>query len=36
MKGEYDCTPRFNSGNPMVQVHIKSDEDAAFFKLKWM
>lgn len=33
--GSYDCTWRFNSGNPMYTVFIKDDEDAMLFKLKW-
>lgn len=33
MKGKYDCTPRFNSGNPMHTILIRDEEDAAFFKL---
>lgn len=36
MKGVYDCTFRFNSGNPMHTVHITNDEDATLFKLTWM
>jgi hypothetical protein len=36
MKGEYDCTFRFNSGNPMYTVLITDDEDATLFKLTWM
>jgi hypothetical protein len=36
MKGEYDCTFRFNSGNPILAIHIKDDEDASLFKLKWL
>lgn len=32
----YDCTFRFNSGNPMFTVHITDDEDATLFKLTWM
>jgi len=36
MKGEYDCTFRFNSGNPMYTVMIKDDQDATLFKLTWM
>jgi hypothetical protein len=35
MKGVYDCTYRFNSGDPMYTVFIRDDEDATFFKLKW-
>lgn len=36
MKGDYDCTFRFNSGNPMFTVLITDDEDATLFKLTWM
>jgi hypothetical protein len=36
MKGEYDCTRRFNSGDPMMTLHIKEGEDATLFKLTWM
>lgn len=36
MKGQYDCTHRFNSGDPMFTVNIRSDEDATIFKLKWL
>ena len=36
MKGKFDCTFRFNSGNPMYTVFIKDDEDATLFKLTWM
>jgi hypothetical protein len=36
MKGKYDCTFRFNSGDPMHTVWIKEDEDATLFKLTWM
>jgi hypothetical protein len=28
-----DCTPRFNSGNPMITVHIKDRDEAAYFML---
>lgn len=35
MTGEYDCTWRFNSGNPMMTVTIRNDEDATMFKLTW-
>ncbi len=28
-----DCAPRFNSGNPMITVTIKSKEEAAYFML---
>lgn len=30
-----DYTRRFNSGNPMITVHIKTAEDAAIFRLTW-
>jgi hypothetical protein len=30
-----DCTPRFNSGDPMVTVYISSEEEAVIFKLRW-
>lgn len=36
MKGKYDYTHRFNSGDPMYTVNIHSDEDATLFKLRWM
>jgi len=36
MKGKYDCTFRFNSGNPMFTVLITDDEDATLFKLTWI
>ena len=36
MTGKYDCTFRFNSGDPMITVWIKEDVDATKFKLKWM
>lgn len=35
MKGKYDCTWRFNSGEPMYTVIISNDEDATLFKLTW-
>lgn len=35
MKGRYDATPRFNSGDLMITVYIKEAEDATLFKLKW-
>lgn len=35
MKGKYDCTFRFNSGNPMHSIWIKEDQDATLFKLTW-
>ena len=28
-----DCTPRFNSGDPMITVHIKDRDEAAYFML---
>jgi hypothetical protein len=36
MKGKYDCTFRFNSGDPMYTIHICNNEDAILFKLIWM
>lgn len=36
MKGKYDVTRRFNSGDPMSTVWINLDEDATLFKLMWM
>jgi hypothetical protein len=36
MKGKYDCTHRYNSGDPMYTVLIYDDEDATLFKLMWM
>lgn len=30
-----DCTPRFNSGDPMVTVNIKSKDEAAYFMLNF-
>jgi len=36
MTGEYDCTYRFNSGDPCYFVSIKDDIDATKFKLKWL
>lgn len=36
MIGKYDCTFRFNSGDPMYTIHIKEDQDATLFKLTWM
>lgn len=36
MTGDFDCTFRFNSGDPMYTVFIKSDQDATAFKLRWM
>ncbi len=35
MTGEYDCTRRFNSGDPMTTIIIRKDEDATLFKLMW-
>lgn len=28
--------PRYNSGNPMVEVTITNEEDQALFKLRWL
>jgi len=36
MIGDFECDFRFNSGDPMYTVFIKSDQDATAFKLKWM
>lgn len=36
MTGKYDCTFRFNSGDPMYTILITKDEDATLFKLTWM
>lgn len=36
MTGEYDCSFRFNSGDPMHTILIKSDMDATLFKLTWI
>ncbi len=36
MTGDFECTPRYNSGDPMNTVHISEEEDATMFKLKWM
>lgn len=30
-----DCTPRFNSGDPMVTVHITNKDEAAYFMLNF-
>jgi hypothetical protein len=30
-----DCTPRFNSGDPMVTVRIINKDEAAFFMLNF-
>jgi hypothetical protein len=30
-----DCTPRFNSGDPMITVHIKDKDEAAYFMLNF-
>ena len=30
-----DCTPRFNSGDPMITVHITSKDEAAYFMLNF-
>lgn len=30
-----DCTPRFNSGNPMITVFIKDKDEAAYFVLNF-
>jgi hypothetical protein len=36
MMGSYECDFRFNTGDPMHTIHIKSAEDATLFKLRWM
>jgi hypothetical protein len=36
MKGSYECDFRFNSGDPMHTIHIRSAVDATLFKLRWM
>ena len=36
MRGKYDATSRFNSGDPMITVWIADDDDATVFKLRWM
>ncbi len=36
MRGEYDATSRFNSGNPMITIQIVDDKDASLFKLRWI
>jgi hypothetical protein len=30
-----DCTPRFNSGDPMITVHITDKDEAAYFMLNF-
>ena len=30
-----DCTPRFNSGDPMITVHITNKDEAAYFMLNF-
>ncbi len=30
-----DCTPRFNSGDPMITVHITDKNEAAYFMLNF-
>lgn len=30
-----DCVPRFNSGDPMITVHIVDTEEAAYFRLHY-
>ena len=30
-----DCGSRFNSGNPMITIHIKNKEEAAYFMLNF-
>lgn len=36
MSGKFECTHRYNSGDPMFTVWINSDEDATLFKLTWL
>jgi hypothetical protein len=36
MKHDYDATPRFNSGDPMITVKITNAEDASLFKLMFI
>ena len=36
MNGSYECDWRFNGGDPIYTVHIRSSEDATLFKLRWM
>jgi hypothetical protein len=31
-----DCTPRFNSGDPMFTVYISDEKEATIFQLKWL
>ena len=31
-----ECTPRFNSGDPMYTIHITNEEEATLFKLQWV
>jgi len=35
MQGKYECTLRFNSGDPMHTIYIEDDRDASMFVLKW-
>ena len=30
-----DCVPRFNSGDPMITVHITNKDEAAYFMLNF-
>jgi hypothetical protein len=30
-----ECIPRFNSGDPMITVHIVDQEEAAYFRLNF-
>lgn len=30
-----DCIPRFNSGDPMITVHITNKDEAAYFMLNF-
>ena len=36
MKGDFDCTHRFNGGDDMWTVTIREDQDATLFRLRWM
>jgi hypothetical protein len=31
-----NVTPRFNSGNPMVQTYIKRKKDVTIFSMRWL
>lgn len=36
MKGKYECSLKYNSGNPMFLIIIKDGQDATLFKLTWV